>query len=178
MQALPAPQVSSVQGFPSSQLVEPAQKPFVHFSSVVHELPSSHLLPLSGVALQVSAASSQLARLHWSPTAEQSRATPAAHAPAALHLSLTVQNCPSSQGLLTGSFASQVLVASLQLSLQLASPSAPGQGLPVPVHTPAAQLSVEVQKRPSLQGVPVWLVQVPAVAGLALQVTQPVATPP
>jgi hypothetical protein len=57
-------------------------------------------------------------------------AAPPTQTPDALQASLVVQALPSSQALPTGSFALQLFPASLQLSAQLPSPSAPGHGLP------------------------------------------------
>lgn len=89
-----------------------------------------------------------------------------------------MQNKPSSHGEPVGSFAVQALVDSLQLSLQLPSPSGPGQGgVPCRLHTPALHVSVPLQNKPSSHGVPVWFVQVPAVP-CPLHVTQSVVTPP
>ena len=95
--------------------------------------------------------------LHWSPEAEQSFGVPPAQTPAALHFSATVQNKPSSQTDPTGSLALQVSVASLQLSLQFPSPSAPGQGgtAACTLQTPALHVSAPLQKSVSSQGVPV-----------------------
>ena len=146
-----------MHGFPSSQFVVPVQAPALHVSPVVHELPSLQALPVRGVPLQTLAVSSQEAVLHWSPDAEQSRAVPPVQAPAALHFSVTVQNRPSSHAEPTGSLASQVSVASLQLSLQFPSPSAPGQGgtAACTLQTPPLQVSAPLQKRVSSQVVPV-----------------------
>ena len=48
-----------------------------------------------------------------------------------LHESFSVQSLPSLHALPLGSAASQALFASLHDSLQLPSPSGPGQGLPL-----------------------------------------------
>src|SRR4030095_11774068 len=77
-----------------------------------------------------------------------------AQAPA-LHVSVPLQNSPSLQTDPFGSGAVQVSVASLQDSLQLPSPSGPGQGSPLWLaQAPAAQVSVPLQKRPSLHADP------------------------
>ena len=173
-------QPSVVQTLPSSQLAAapPLQVPVAsHLSPVVQASPSLHDWPLRGLGLHELLGSSQTPELHWLPDPEQSRATPATHVPAALHLSLTVQNRPSSQPLPFGSLALQLLPASLQLSAQLPSPSGPGQGLPVcKVHAPAAHTSAPLQKVPSSHAVPVWFVQVPGEA--PLHVTQSSGFPP
>jgi hypothetical protein len=57
-------QESSVHGFASSQLLVPTQTPAWHFSSFVHELVSTQVLPVRGVFLQTSLVSSQEAVLH------------------------------------------------------------------------------------------------------------------
>jgi hypothetical protein len=65
MHVLPDPHASSVHGFPSSQLETPTHAPVAsHLSPDVQLLLSSHVLPVSGVALHVSVVSSQLAELH------------------------------------------------------------------------------------------------------------------
>jgi hypothetical protein len=90
------------------------------------------------------------------PALEQSFGDPPPHVPDPLQVSPTVQNRPSLHATPFGSGAVQVSAASLQLSAQLPSPSGPGHGLPACVeHTPAAQVSVPLQNRPSLHDVPV-----------------------
>lgn len=167
-----------MHGFPSSQLETPAQTPAVHLSPEVQLLPSSHGFPVRGVALHLSFVSSQAPVLHWSVSDVQSLGVPPPHVPVASHVSFTVQNDPSLHGDPAGSFALQVSVASLQLSLQFPSPSGPGQGGdPCRLQTPALHVSVPLQKSPSSHGVPVKFVQVPAVPW-PLHVTQSVVAPP
>jgi hypothetical protein len=106
--------------------------------------------------------------------AEQSRAAPPAQTPA-WHVSPTLQNAPSSQGLPFTSARLQAFPASLQLSAQLPSPSAPGHGFPVCVtQAPAlSHLSVPLQKVPSSHtAFCARFVHVPAVPALTLQLLQ------
>ena len=112
---------------------------------------------MSGVALQAFVVSSQLPVLHWSVSDEQSFGVPPLQVPVASHASFTVQNRPSLQADPVGSLAVQLFVASLQLSLQLPSPSGPGHGgtAACRLQTPALHVSAPLQKSPSSQGVPV-----------------------
>jgi hypothetical protein len=88
-----------------------------------------------------------------------------------------LQKSPSLHAELFGSAARQLSFASLQLSAQLPSPSAPGHGLPAwTVQAPAAHVSAPLQNVASLHDVPDWGVQVPGEA--PLQVMQSVARPP
>jgi hypothetical protein len=72
----------------------------------------------------------------------------------AVHTSVDVQVSPSLHAEPSGSGAVQLSVASSHDSAQLPSPSGPGQGLPECVQLPPLQVSVPLQKRPSLHGVP------------------------
>jgi hypothetical protein len=111
---------------------------------------------------------------------EQSLGPPPTQRPA-WQVSPTLQNVPSLQ---TEPFGSGAVhdppEASVQLSAQFPSPSAPGQGLPACTRQPPAalHLSVPLQKSPSLHTVlRASGEQVPAVAGLALHDMQSAAPP-
>lgn len=112
--------------------------------------------------------------------AEQSLGPPPTQSPA-WHASPTLQNVPSLQSEPFGSAAlHDPPEASVQLSAQFPSPSAPGQGLPAcTTQAPAAlHLSVPLQKVPSLHTVlRASGEHVPAVPGLTLQDMQS-AVPP
>src|SRR5262245_5264431 len=122
-----------------------------------------------GLAWQALPPSLQTPVLHASVKTEQSLCPPPVHSPV-WQVSPTLQKSPSWQGEPFGSAAKQLSFASLQLSAQLPSPSAPVQGLPAcTLQTPAAQVSAPLQNVPSLHAVPDWGVQVPGEA--PLQVT-------
>ena len=118
-----------------------------------------------GDAWQEFAVSLQIPVLHWSVNTEQSRTLPV-QTPA-WHVSTAVQNLPSLHAEPFGSFPVQLLPASLQLSVQFASPSGPGHGLPAcTLQAPAAHVSAPLQNVPSVHAVPVCGVHVPGVVPL------------
>src|SRR5262245_51626919 len=107
-----------------------------------------------GLAWQASTTSLQTPVLQASVKIEQSLSPPPVHTPD-WQVSPTLQKSPSLHGELFGSAAKQLAFASLQLSAQLPSPSAPGQGLPACwMHAPVTQVSAPLQNVPSLHGVP------------------------
>jgi len=132
-----------------------------------------------GLAWHALLPSLQTPLLHWSVNAEQFRVAPPVHTPP-WHASPTLQKRPSSHALPFGSARLQAFPASLQLSAQFPSPSAPGQGLPeCVVHPPtASHLSVPLQNVESSQAVfEARFVHVPAVAGLTLHDLQSLVPP-
>jgi hypothetical protein len=147
----------------------------LHVSAPLQKAPSLHALKFGSFAVQLPAASLQLSAQFPSPSGP-GQGLPAwlqvppphvsvplqkipslhdtvlfvpPHAPPE-HWSLDVHTLPSLHALRFGSFAVQVSLLSLQLSAQLLSPSGPGQGSPVWLHAPPAQVSVPLQNKPSL----------------------------
>lgn len=122
-------------------------------SAPLQKRPSLQTEPLGSAAAQLSAASLQVSLQFASPSAP-AQGVPAPPQTPAEQVSVTVQKSPSLQAEPLASAAVQVSAASLQLSAQLPSPSAPGQGVPEPPQTPLLQVSVAVQNSPSLHGEP------------------------
>lgn len=98
--------------------------------------------------------------------------------PEPLQESGPLQKTPSSQADPTGSLAVQLSVLSLQSSLQSPSPSptCAAHGLPLCEQVPFWQVSVPLQKRPSLHEVPLGSFPVQASA-LSLQVSEQSLSP-
>jgi hypothetical protein len=115
-------------------------------SAPLQNTPSSQAEPAGSAAVQVLAFSSQDSAQSWSWSAPgQGLPACALHEPEAQE-SEPLQNTPSSQGEPWGSAPLQESAASLQLSLQFASPSTPGHGLPAwTAHAPDAQVSAPLQ---------------------------------
>lgn len=159
-------------------LFVPPQAPPVHWSLDVQMLPSLQPVPFGSAAEHVSLASLQdpvqLASLvlsgeqgspvwpHVPPlhVSVPLQNKPSLHATVLLlpphtppvHWSLDVQTLPSLQTVPFGSGAVQLSVSSLQDAAQFESPVLSGvHGLPVALQIPAEQVSVPVQKSPSLQ---------------------------
>jgi len=162
-----AAHASVVHTLPSSQFgaAPPVHTPLTHWSAVVQAFESLHEMLDSGCAWQALAVSLHVPVLHWFVRLEQSLGVLPAHAPP-WQLSPTVQNSPSVQNDPFGSGAVQLSLVSLQLSAQfeLLLPTFAAQGSPVCTEqTPVAQVSVPLQKRLSLQAVPLRVVtQTPA----------------
>ena len=151
-------QPSVVHAKPSSQLVllPEVQVPFAHTSPEVQALPSLHSAVLA-VCLQPSG-SPQLSSVHTLPSSQEIKVP--WHLPA-LHKSLAVQFCPSSQ---VPPFSAECLqpVTLEQESAVHASPSSQKPLDAVPTHLPLAHVSPLVQSMPSSQ---------PAELGVNLQPT-------
>src|SRR5207249_1471898 len=141
----------------------PTQMPFWQVSTAVQELPSSQLVPVSGVTVQL-AVPLQVRVLHWSEV--QVMAVPT-HCPPQVQVSLNEQALPSSQ-LVTVSGATVQLAVPLQV-----------RGLPLPdvlliaalpPCLPFVQVSSAVQALPSSQLVPVSGVTVQLAVPLQVRV--------
>jgi hypothetical protein len=131
----------------------PEQAPAVQASLRVHHKPSLQAVPLaSGWASHTSPPSLHTPALHWSPAAEQSRATPPQAPP--VQTSVTEQNKPSSQAVPSGlAWGTQASEPSEQIPSLQALP-APEQSRAEPAQAPAVQTSLIEQNRPSSQLVP------------------------
>jgi hypothetical protein len=113
---------------------EPLQR-----SVSVQNNPSLQFVLFASLPLQSSDDSLHVSEQSASPSAP-GHGLPACpvHAPALLQVSAPLQNKPSLHADAAGSFAVQLSEASLHVSEQSPSPSAPGHGLmPLGVHVPA-----------------------------------------
>src|SRR5438093_4722816 len=180
VQALPSSQLVPVSGV-TAQLAVPLQVRVLHWSEVqvivvpthcpplvqvslkVQAPPSSQLVPVSGVTVQL-AVPSQVRVLHWSEV--QVIVVPT-HCPPPSQVSLKVQALPSSQ-----------LVPVSGVTVQLAVPSqvrvlhvSEVQVMAVPTHCPLpSQVSLNVQVLPSLHAAPVLGVTVQLAVPLQVRV--------
>src|SRR5256712_9652869 len=130
-------------------VVEPAQwPPLVQVSLKVQALPSSQLVPVSGVTVQLDVPS-QVRVLHWSEV--QVIVVPT-HCPPPSQVSLKVQALPSSQ-LVPASGVTVQLDVPLQVRVLLVSEV---QAMAVPTHCPLpSQASLHVPVLPSSHAAPV-----------------------
>jgi len=131
------------------------QDPPEHVSAPLHPRPSLQPEPLGSAAVQLSAASLHDSLQLPSPSGP-GHGLPACpeHAPPE-QVSAPLQNVPSLQADPLGSLAVQLSAASLHDSLQSPSPSAPGHGfVPCTEQAPPEQVSLPLQKRPSVQAEP------------------------
>jgi hypothetical protein len=137
---------------------EPVQVPLWHASFRVQALPSSQGVAFAlGTAMHVPFAGSQLPVLHALPLDEQSTGVPATHVSAEPHVSSPLQGLPSSQSPASEQehaerSAVQPPSSSEHESVVQAMPSS-HVTLP-PRHTPSAQASSSVHRRPSSHAVP------------------------
>jgi hypothetical protein len=133
----------------------PTHDPLEQLSEPLQDWPSLQAEPLVSAAVQLSAVSLQLSEQLPSPSGPgHGLPTWVVQAPEAQE-SAPLQNRPSLHAEPLVSAAVQLSAASLQLSEQLPSPSAPGHGSPLwVVQLPAAQVSVPLQNRPSVQAEP------------------------
>src|SRR2546426_6230398 len=165
VQALPSSQLVPVSGVPA-QLDVPSQVGVLHWSEVqvivvpthcpplvqvslkVQALPSSQLVPVSGVTVQL-AVPSQVRVLHWSEV--QVIVVPT-HCPPLVQVSLKVQGLPSSQLVPVSGVTGQLDVP-LQVRVLHVSEV---QAMAVPTHCPPpSQGSLKVQVLPSSHAAPV-----------------------
>ena len=156
--ASPSPMVAA-HGSPD-ELPHP---PAVHVSVPLQKALSSQAEPSGSAAVHMSAASSHdsLQSKSASPTfAAQGSPVGLPQTPA-VHVSVPLQNEPSSQALRSGSLAMHASAPSLHDSEQSASasPTFAAQGSPVGLpHTPAVHDSVPLQNVPSSHARTVWIV--------------------
>ena len=123
----------------------PEHVPVVQVSGSVQNRLSVQLLPSSSFAVQAFAPSSQVSEQSPSPSGPSQGSVPPVQVPLE-HVSPVVQKAPSEQALPLVSFVVQVSVASLHVSEQSESPSAPGHGSPAWVEqVPEAQVSAPLQ---------------------------------
>src|SRR6266403_799663 len=165
VQALPSSQLVPVSGV-TVQLAVPSQVRVLHWSEVqvivvpthcpppsqvslkVQALPSSQLVPVSGVTVQL-AVPSQVRVLHWS---EVQVIVAPTHCPPLVQVSLKVQALPSSQ-LVPVSGVTVQLDVPLQVRMLHVSEV---QVMAVPTHCPLpSQVSLKVQVLPSSHAAPV-----------------------
>jgi hypothetical protein len=140
-------QRSLVHGFLSSQILAlPVHLPLPHVSGEVQGLPSSQLLPLAGVYLQPSLGS-QISLVQGLASSQLTLA--AGTQLPLMQPSPVVQTLPSSQLPLLG-----VLVHLPATHASAVQGLASSQGVPLPLHAPALQISPVVQASPSLHGAP------------------------
>jgi hypothetical protein len=169
---------SFVHGLLSLQFVGPlvTQLPPLQWSPVVQASPSLQVFELETVKTQ-PVAGAQVSFVHGLLSLHVG-AGPPVQVPEPLQWSDVVQALPSVQPAVDGSGAVQFFAPSLQDVEQLPSVALRGrQGSPAcVVQAPAEQVSAPLQNVPSLQGVPLWAVQVPGF--VPLQVWQSVARPP
>ena len=129
------------------------QLPPLQVSLPLQKRPSVQAEPLGSGAVQLSAASLQDSLQLPSPSGPGHGSPVCAEQVPPLQVSAPSQKRPSLQAEPLGSGAVQLSAASLHDSLQLPSPSGPGQGSPAcTVQVPPLQVSAPLQNRPSLQG--------------------------